>query len=609
MRSKRIYVALATLLLLGVAMIAHVVLRQEQRQLSQELVNQGTNLVSLLALQPVQDLSGEKANFFLRTLAEYVSPSGLVYCFVHDATGVRIASLGAPDLVSKIPLEIQTVSLYSTELKTQKFPLDGSGQTIYEFAKPILESGGKSGTVRLGFRLPTPSFFSAERVRLMGTVAFFGFAMACFVYYGIVFALRRLNSVSRSLKNEWMEAPSTQKGSERAAGIDQILREFEQGLSVLRGRMKELEKSKLDLETQYGVTSFEKNQLRNILNSMRTGVIITDHQENILHINVYMLRLLDRKREEMIDHPLPEVVAQEKLPALVCHPDMEAQGGKGNAGEVNFPETSPGHVFQVSSTGLQDGEGAVVGRMIMVEDVTNERMAEKAKQEFLAHVTHELFTPLTTIRSYNEMLMVGEVTDTETQKEFYNTILEETERLQRLIQNLLSISKIEMGALTLDKSLVKCEWLVRDCIAAVEGGARKKCITIDTHLPDNLPSLVGDKELLKIALINLLGNAVKYTPEHGKITLSLTAMDNLAVFEVRDTGYGISGEDLPHIFEKFYRSKDPRIAAITGSGLGLGITSEIVHLHGGEIEVQSEPGEGTQFSLRIPREEYYLGKP
>jgi signal transduction histidine kinase len=166
-----------------------------------------------------------------------------------------------------------------------------------------------------------------------------------------------------------------------------------------------------------------------------------------------------------------------------------------------------------------------------------------------------------------------------------------------------------MGALTLDKSLVKCEWLVRDCIAAVEGGARKKCITIDTHLPDNLPSLVGDKELLKIALINLLGNAVKYTPEHGKITLSLTAMDNLAVFEVRDTGYGISGEDLPHIFEKFYRSKDPRIAAITGSGLGLGITSEIVHLHGGEIEVQSEPGEGTQFSLRIPREEYYLGKP
>ena len=608
MRSKRVYVALGILFLLGIAIIAHIVLQQEQRQLSQKLVDQGTNLVSLLALHPVQDLSGERANFFLRTLAEYISSSGLVYCFMHDATGERIASLGAPDLVSKIPLEIQTASLCSTELKTQKFPLDGSGQILYEFSKPILESGGRSGTVRLGFRLPTPSLFSAERVRLMATVAFFGFAVACFVYYGIVLALQRLSKVSQGCKNEWKESPSAQSGPGRAAGIEQILCEFEQALSLMRGRMKELEKSKLELETQYGVTSFEKNQFRTILDSMRLGVIITDRQENILHINVYMLRLLDRKPEEMIDHLLPEVVPQQNLVALVRAPDLEAQGGKGNAGEVSFPETLPGHVFEVSSTGLQDGEGSVVGRMILVEDVTNDRMAEKAKQEFLAHVTHELFTPLTTIRSYNEMLMVGEVSDTETQKEFYNTILEETERLQRLIQNLLSISKIEMGALTLDKSLVKCEWLVHDSIAAVEGSARKKRITIEKRLPDNLPSLVGDKELLKVALINLLGNAVKYTPEHGRITLSLNAMDNLAVFEVTDTGYGISREDLPHVFEKFYRSKDPRIAAITGSGLGLGITSEIVHLHGGEIEVESEPGEGTRFSLRLPREEYYLGK-
>jgi signal transduction histidine kinase len=245
--------------------------------------------------------------------------------------------------------------------------------------------------------------------------------------------------------------------------------------------------------------------------------------------------------------------------------------------------------------------------MIRVDDITNERLAENAKKEFVAHVTHELYTPLTTIKSYNEMLVTGEVHDAEMQTEFYNTILDETDRLQKLIENLLNISKIEMGSLTLERGLVKSDWLVKDSVAAIEALARKKSITIDKVLPDNFPSLFGDKELLKVAIINLLGNAVKYTPENGSITFSFFEEDGAAVFDVADTGYGISEEDLPHIFEKFYRSKDHRVLDKTGSGLGLGITSEIVRLHGGEIVVESEPGEGTRFAVRIPREEYHLG--
>jgi signal transduction histidine kinase len=111
-----------------------------------------------------------------------------------------------------------------------------------------------------------------------------------------------------------------------------------------------------------------------------------------------------------------------------------------------------------------------------------------------------------------------------------------------------------------------------------------------------------------VAIINILGNAVKYTPEDGHIQFMLTEQDDFAIFEVTDDGYGISKEDLPHVFDKFYRSTDPRITEQTGSGLGLALTSEIVRLHGGEIEVNSKPDEGSHFKIRLPKEEYYLGK-
>jgi two-component system phosphate regulon sensor histidine kinase PhoR len=165
-----------------------------------------------------------------------------------------------------------------------------------------------------------------------------------------------------------------------------------------------------------------------------------------------------------------------------------------------------------------------------------------------------------------------------------------------------------MGSLTIEKGLIKGDWLFNDCMAAVEGTALKKNISIERELPDNFPSLVGDKELLKAAIINILGNAVKYTPENGHIKFMLTEQDDFIIFEVTDDGCGISKADLPHIFDKFYRSTDPHVTEQTGSGLGLALTSEIVRLHGGEIEVNSKPDEGSHFMIRLPKEEYYLGK-
>ncbi len=593
---------------LGIAILAQVLTQQEQKQQTQRLLSQGSYLVSLIALHRTDDFTGNKGDFFLRTLTEYVSAEGLVYCFIHDHTGSLLASLGRHDLVSKIPTDVQRESLLTSGFSTQTFLLKGPDLTIYEFSKPIFEKAQRSGTVRLGFQLPPPALFSLERVRLLAIIAFVIFTMVAFCYYGIIVALRRVNNLHLKLRNMFTDSAPEQTLHRNITGVDQVVDDLEQSLILFKQRMKNIESSKIEMEAKFCVTAYEKNQIMTILDSMKSGIIVTDSQDNIMHINSYMLALLNRKREDMIDYPVGETLGHEELTSFVSRQGTEEQDRAMGTAELSFPEVIPGNVFRVSSPYLKDPEGTVTGKIILVENISNEKLAEKAQQNFIAHVTHELFTPLTTIKSYNEMLMTGEVQEGDTQREFFNTILEETDRLQRLIENLLNISKIEMGGLTLDRGLVKSDWLVHDCIAAIETVARKKHIALEKYLPDIFPSLFGDKELLKVAIINVLGNAVKYTPEHGKISFALGDTDGMATFEIRDNGYGIGEEDLPHIFSKFYRSKDPRVVEQTGSGLGLGISSEIISLHGGKIYARSAPGKGTHFTISLPKEEYHIGK-
>lgn len=206
------------------------------------------------------------------------------------------------------------------------------------------------------------------------------------------------------------------------------------------------------------------------------------------------------------------------------------------------------------------------------------------------------------------MLMDGEVEEKEAKKEFYNIINIEADRLASLVQNLLSISRMEMGNLTINKILVKTDLLIKDSFAAIETAAKNKNIFLEKNVSENSPSLVGDKELLKVAMINILNNAVKYTPENGKVAFSLFNQNGFIVIDITDTGHGISQEDLPHIFDKAYRSADPLVREAPGSGLGLAITQEIIELHGGAIEVDSESGKGTHFAIKLPQEEYYIGK-
>ena len=604
----RISIALLVIFIIGITILTLNMKQQDEKQKMQDILSKGNYLSSLISLYPIMEFESNKRDYFLRTLTEYTSKEGFVYLFIHDHAGNALVSLSSGDLSSKIPKDIRTKSITATGLLKQTFKVSGSKDKIFEFAKPVYKNGQRNGTIRLGLKLPPSAFLSWERLSFLAMIAFLILAVLFIGYYGVTLALKPLKNLDQSVITAGSDSEPAVKYSGKIAGITPIIDDFEKYLSKIKSKLNIIETDNVDLISKLGVTTFEKNKIVKILDSINFGIIITDIQENIDHINAYMLKLLDKKPEDVVYQPFSAVIDHSEITSFVSNEDMAGQSKNISGLESVFPETPPGEIFKVSAGNLVGGENTPIGKIISFHNATVESLAEKAKHEFITHVAHEILTPITNIKSYSEMLMDGEIEDAELQKEFYNTIHEQTNRLADMVKNLLNISKMEMGSLTLDKGLVKTDWFFGDCIESIEASASEKNITIEKNQPDIFPNLMADKDLLKTAIINILGNALKYTPPNGSITLEISEQDKMVVFDITDTGYGISAEELPHIFEIFYRSSDPQIADQDGSGLGLATTAEIVHLHGGEIDVRSEPGRGTHFTIKLPMEDFYLGE-
>jgi signal transduction histidine kinase len=264
-----------------------------------------------------------------------------------------------------------------------------------------------------------------------------------------------------------------------------------------------------------------------------------------------------------------------------------------------MPE-GPNRVVKVVTTPLQDGTDTAAGTLVVLGDITQQKMEQQAREDFISSVSHELRAPLAAIKGYVEMLLDDEANSPELRREFFNTMNEECDRLARLVDNMINISRIEIGGLVLNRSLVKTRKLLRDAVSAVAAQAKSKNITLQARIPDDLPDMDADKEMFRVAVMNLLGNALKYTSPGGSVALSGERVGDELRVHVVDTGWGISEEEQQKIFQKFYRGKEATDRKVTGNGLGLALTKEIATLHGGDVKLESKLGEGSKFTLVLP---------
>ncbi len=238
--------------------------------------------------------------------------------------------------------------------------------------------------------------------------------------------------------------------------------------------------------------------------------------------------------------------------------------------------------------------------LVTIEDVTQKRVADDAMHSFVAQATHELRTPLTNIRLYIEEAIESGEDDPALRDKALNIINQESQRLERIVGDMLSVSEIEAGSIRLNHTDVRTEKLLEDLKNDYEASAEDKQITLVFDLPPKLPVFSGDRDKVAIAMHNLLGNAIKYTPEKGEVTVKAEETGGMLRIDFIDSGIGIDPSEHERVFEKFYRACDKRIDSITGSGLGLALAREIVRLHGGDITVDSQVGKGSTFTLTLP---------
>lgn len=241
-------------------------------------------------------------------------------------------------------------------------------------------------------------------------------------------------------------------------------------------------------------------------------------------------------------------------------------------------------------------EGACIA---IIRDVSQQLRADRAREEFVTQVTHELRTPLTNIRAYAETLSSGMFNDPKVVNDCYNVITKETRRLSRLIEDILSVSQLEVGSIELSHDSIELKTLLADGVRDVRGLADEKEIDLQLDLPVKMEPITGDRDKLAVVINNLLGNAIKYTPSGGSIIVGCRFTGDEVVISFKDTGVGIDPADQERVFEKFQRGSDPEIQQEQGTGIGLYTAREIIRCHGGDIDVVSERGAGSTFLVRL----------
>ncbi len=357
-----------------------------------------------------------------------------------------------------------------------------------------------------------------------------------------------------------------------------------------------------ELQERIGRLSRDVEQLRVVLGGMAEGVIAIDSRRRLLFANTSADQLFGLG-PQAVGRLLPELIRSPQIQEAV---DATLAGPETYRGEIVLPsrEIIPRQMSRVLAV-----HGALLpgptpaGAVLVFHDVTELRRLERMRQDFVANVSHELKTPLASIKAYTETLLDWALHDENVNVRFLNRIEEQADRLNQLILDLLSLARLESGHEVFQHGPLAVSAVVETCIETHRGRAEAKELDLRLDLGPVGEStlIVADEEAVHQILDNLIDNAIKYTTERGWISVACRLTDDAVELDVADSGIGIPRDDLPRVFERFYRVDKARSREMGGTGLGLSIVKHLIQSIGGQITVESRVGEGTRFTVQLPR--------
>jgi len=409
-------------------------------------------------------------------------------------------------------------------------------------------------------------------VPVMGLLMLFSFLIALFIARSITRPMEEVSQAAKRIASGQM-APKIHVGTrDESAELAHAFNEMTDSFGEAMGNV-----------------STERDRLAAVFSTMADGVLMADAEGNILMGNPAVERLFGFEEKAAIGHSLIEAIPDHEISDILqlCIKNRQQQTAQ---------IESRGRLLRVVACPILDnGES---GALLIFQDLTEVRRFQIMRQEFVGNVSHELKTPLASIKAVLETLNEGAIDDRQTARNFLSMMAGEVERMTLLVRELTDLSRIETGTSKLERAPVDLISLIDQVVGKLKPQSERKHIDVFRQTDSVLPMILVEEERVEQVLINLLHNAIKFTTAGGNIEISANLENDYVIVSVKDTGIGITADDLPHVFERFYKADKARSSE--GTGLGLAIAKHIIQAHGGDIWARSEEERGSTFSFRLP---------
>lgn len=463
-------------------------------------------------------------------------------------------------------------------------------QNMIYTAVPVMDQGQTIGYLRLAMSLEEveKSIRNVWFLLIAGLLAVFVIAglISYRIAYGITRPIELMTSVAEQITDMNYKYRVQLNKKDEIGKLGDAINRMADSLQLQMNRILE-----------------DENQLKNVLENLISGVVMIDGKGNIVLLNRSAEELLGFSSKELLGKKFNEAKQQIEFTQLI----QECIDTRENIRDEMIFYFPTERIMEINLNPIFQADNQWAGVLIVLHDLTSVRRLERMRSEFVANVSHELKTPIAAVKGFAETLLAGALDDKETARSFLKIIFDESERLNRLIGDILELSKIESKRIPLQFSPVHLESFIGNCLHVMKTEAKKKSIELEMEVPEDC-YMEADEDRLRQILMNLLSNGINYTPEGGKVKVKVEQLasgseageaDTIR-FTISDTGIGIPKKDLPRIFERFYRVDKARSRGSGGTGLGLSIVKHLVELHKGTIRVESEVLVGTRFIIELP---------
>jgi two-component system phosphate regulon sensor histidine kinase PhoR len=449
-------------------------------------------------------------------------------------------------------------------------------------AVPIKDNDRIVGMVRLALPLDSVS----RRLSAIRRVIFFAsvFAIACAFVLGSLLSSRTIRPINRiiQISRKYSEGDFSHR----------ILQSSNDEMGELAATLNKMAQ---DIESKIREIKTQNQKLEAIFNSMIEGVIVVDKTTRIVSVNPAIEKAFGIVNKDVAGMTLLEAIRNNDI-AEAIDASLRTMASISTETTLIHPER---RIFEITATPIPD-RSAAAGSLVVIHDITEMRRLETVRSDFVANVSHELKTPLTSIKGFVETLLEGALEDREHNRTFLKIIQNHAERLNHLVDDLLSLSHLESGEIKLERKYFNIRLKFEEIVSGFKSPLTRMNIRVKNELPADL-SIMADEDKMEHVLINLIDNAIKFNKVDGSIRIYSRDLNGEIEIGVEDTGIGIADRDISRVFERFYRVDKARSRELGGTGLGLSIVKHIVELHHGSVGVESTEGVGSRFWFILPR--------